>query len=661
MSVGEFQIPQGFYPQNDAQQYRPYENPLERWIAGGLRRFSMNAGSETRFVKGVLASEARLAALDSKALQEQLRQLRYRVRKVGLDEGELALMFAIIRESAVRTLGVKHFASQIAGAWAMIQGRVIEMDTGEGKSLCATLAAASAALLGVPVHILTVNEYLAGRDAEQFRRLYEFLRLTVGSVCESMAEQDKRTAYLCDIVYCTNKQITFDYLRDRITLQNRDGILQLQLESLYAQHARHQGLILRGLHFAIVDEADSIFVDEAITPLIISAVRDKGQRRAFYSRALLMARQLQHERDYLLRPRERLIHFTAAGTQRMATIGAKWGGLWSGRCPRNELVEQALKALHFFVPGQHYLIQDGKIVIVDEFTGRIMADRSWESGLHQLIELKEGCEMTEERETLAKISYQRFFTRYVNLAGMTGTAMEIRGDLRRVYGLDVYRIRRQHPSSRHDQPICYFATQDEKWRAVVLRVKRLHEEGRACLVGTRTVAASQHLHRLLTDHGVPHQLLNAENPQQEAEIVAQAGRPAQITIATNMAGRGTDIKINDAVRQLGGLHVIATEKHESGRIDRQLFGRCARQNDPGRVEVYLSLEDELVVRETARWVRGVAQRAFACNHRLACWLVALLFLISQRAIGRRMSRTRRNVLKLDSQQTKMLAFSGRRE
>lgn len=658
MGFGLFHIPQGFYPQNDGEQYRTTALGWETKFIARLSRWRMNSRREVGFVAAVLNWDCELQGLSQAELITQLRHLRYTARKTQLDEATLAKIFAVVREASRRTLGMQHFASQIAGAWAMMQGRVIEMDTGEGKSLCATLACAAAALLGVPVHLLTVNEYLAQRDAELFRALYEFLGLRVSWVGEALSEAEKKAAYACHVVYCTNKQVTFDYLRDRLTMKHQAGSLQMRLESLYASRDRTEDLILRGLHFAIVDEADSIFIDEAITPLIISAARDKNQRRAFYTKALLLANQLQEGRDFVLLRAHHLVQFTSKGSERIDTLGKKWGGLWAASCPRDELVTQALKAMHFFVLGQHYLVQEGKVVIVDEFTGRTMADRSWEAGLHQMIELKEGCEMTAERETLAKISYQRFFRRYVNIAGMTGTAEEVRSEIKQVYGLEVYRIRREHPLCRATQPVRYFAEQAQKWSAIVARIQELRQSGKACLVGTRTVATSQHLAALLHAAEVPHQLLNAENPAQEAAIVARAGRSGQVTIATNMAGRGTDIKIDAAVRQSGGLHVLATEKHESGRIDRQLYGRCARQGDPGWVEIFLAADDDLLRQEMPAWLLRALAASFTFSRWLAEWATALAFAYSQNAVEKRHYKMRRSVLKSDTQQAKMMAFSG---
>lgn len=653
-----FHIPLGYYPQRGLHQEAGWRQVFDRYWPTLIHRMDLRPAKQTAFVSQVKSYNSAMKDASVTELMARILPLRYRMRKEGINDHDLAQLFAVICEMAVRTLAMQPFANQIAGAWAMMRGRIIEMDTGEGKSLCAALTAASSALLGVPVHIITVNEYLANRDAEYFRPLYESLNLAVGCVTAELSEKDKQSLYRRDVVYCTNKQVTFDYLRDRIKLQNDDGPTRLQLEPLFSPTPRKADLLLQGLHFAIVDEADSILIDEAITPLIISASQQGGQKRAFYSRALLLAQQLKLGRDYHLLPQERQIQFSQDGLKRMDSFGQKWGGLWRGTRPRDELVSQALKALHFFVLGQHYLIQQGKVVIVDEFTGRTMADRSWESGLHQMIELKEGCEMTEERATLAKISYQRFFRRYVNLAGMTGTAMEVRQELKRVYELDVYRIERELPRQSKLHPIQYFALSEQKWRAISLRIEQYYREGKACLVGTRTVAASQHLHQLLTAQAIPHQLLNAENPEQEADIVAQAGQPGQITIATNMAGRGTDIKISPVVRDIGGLHIIATEKHESGRIDRQLYGRCGRQGDPGQIEVFLSLEDELITKEWPRWLIAALQNGLKKGGLLVRTVVVLLFYLSQKTVEARHFRQRNTVLKSDRQQAQLLAFSG---
>jgi preprotein translocase subunit SecA len=469
----------------------------------------------------------------------------------------------------------------------------------------------------------------------------------------------RRAAYACDVTYCTNKELTFDYLKDRITLKGQPNRMELQLERLFGADARARRLLLRGLHYAIVDEADSVLVDEARTPLIISAGgSDPGARRE-YERALAFAERLVPAVDFVVDTKERTARITDAGATPLAELAKPLGGLWTGRHRREEMVRQALTALHLFHRDLHYLVADSKVQIIDEYTGRLMPDRSWERGLHQLIEVKEGCDVTDRRDPVARISYQRFFRRYLRLAGMTGTAREVEGELWAVYELGVVRVPTHRPLRRKTRDDRVFATADARWNAVVARVSAFHARGRPILLGTRSVAASEHLSDLLRKADLDHRVLNARQDGEEAAVIAEAGMPGQITVATNMAGRGTDIRLGAGVAERGGLHVIATERHEAGRIDRQLFGRCGRQGDPGSYEAMVSLDDELLTvygRGWARLARLMSRRA-----KVPGWIGGLALRRAQRAAERTHARIRKDLLKTDQRLERTLAFSGRQE
>jgi preprotein translocase subunit SecA len=536
------------------------------------------------------------------------------------------------------------------------------METGEGKTLTATLAAVTAALAGTPVHIITVNDYLAGRDAEWMAPIYRALGLSVGVIVHGLDPAARQAAYACDVTYCTNKEIVFDYLRDRLLLGRRAGRVQLQVARLAGAGGQADRLLLRGLHYAIVDEADSVLVDEARTPLIISgAGEEEGiTARKLYQTALALADQLVQGQDYLLEARERRVELTAAGETRLRDVTTGMKGVWTGTLRRQELVRQALTARHCFHRDTDYLVRDGKVQIIDEYTGRLMGDRSWEHGLHQLIEAKEEVAVTRQTSPLARISYQRFFRRYLRLAGMTGTAREVAGELRAVYGLPVVRVPSNRPLIRQRLPHRSFATAKAKWDAVVERIRALHEAGRPVLVGTRSVGASEHLAALLEAAGLDHVVLNARQDKEEAEIVARAGEPGRITVATNMAGRGTDIRLAPGVAEVGGLHVLATERHEAGRIDRQLFGRCGRQGDPGTYEVFVSLEDELIMVHAQKVARRLAAHAARLG-RLGSLVPHWVVIRAQARAESLHSRARRDLLRLDEQMETALAFSGRGE
>jgi preprotein translocase subunit SecA len=595
---------------------------------------------------------AGLERLADEALRARAAQLRGQLRRAGsIELAPAAQAFALVREAAARAIGQRHFDVQLVGGWALLNGMVAEMETGEGKTITATLAAVTAALAGRAVHVITVNDYLAERDAEAMGPVYRLLGLSVGCVRQGMEPAARRAAYRCDIAYCSNKEIAFDYLRDRLVLGGRPRRIAMKLDALSGEGAEER-LLLRGLQFAIVDEADSVLVDEARTPLILSAQSRQTQEEALHAQALALARELGGD-DF--RIGERGIEITARGLERLEALGAPLQGVWRGPHRREQMVRQALSALHQFERDKHYLVRDGKVLIIDENTGRLMPDRSWERGLHQLVELKEGCEVTHRRETLARISYQRFFRRYLHLSGMTGTAREVAAELWAVYRLRVATVPTNRPVRRARGADHIYGRTELKWGAAVARIRELRAAGRPVLVGTRSVAASEQLAAALDAAGIPYRLLNARQDKDEAEIVARAGEPACVTVATNMAGRGTDIRLAPGIAELGGLHVIATELNDSARIDRQLFGRCGRQGDPGSCEAILAIEEDLVATflPAATRLRRIA--------RLPLALGKPVFALAQWRAERAYSRARRDLLDLDEYLGDILAFSGRGE
>ncbi len=636
---------------------------LERLAHGMSGRLgALFVGRNMRsIVAHVEALSGHFAECSEAQLREESLEISQQLHKIGFTPQLVARSFALIREVATRTLAQRHYGSQLIGGQALLHGMAIEMETGEGKTLTATLTAATVAMAGIPVHVISVNDYLTERDAETMGPLYQSLGLSVGCVVHGMSPQQRRAAYGCQITYVTNKEIVFDYLRDRLTLGSRIDPLRLQAENLYAQDARSKKLLLRGLHFALVDEADSILIDEARTPLIISGASGGEQEQEFLIQALNIAQSLQKEEDYILEISRRQIRLTKQGRQNIAAQSDSLGAAWCGIVRREAVVTQALTALQLFQRDEHYLVRDGKVEIVDEFTGRVMADRSWEQGLHQLIELKEGCELTQQRDPLAKISYQRFFRRYLRLCGMTGTAKEVASELWSVYHLPTLRIPTHRPVIRKKLPDRVLPTLELKWQFVVARIKEIQTLGRPILVGTRSVAASEHLSRLVSAAGLEHQVLNARQDSDEAGIISRSGQLGRITIATNMAGRGTDIKLGPGVKDLGGLHVIATERHEAARIDRQLAGRGGRQGDPGTFEAILSLQDPLL--ETGH------KSLSALIFRRLSFLPAALYLRgsrlainqAQQHIERYHAQLRKELFRQDQQQGSLLSFSGRLE
>ena len=646
----------GVYPEREAPRTGRFEQVFDRSM-GALRRFTHPSAARYRgVVRRIRAQDEALQAMSDTELAEAVREARRRLRAEALQDAPCIRTFALVRELSARVLSMRPYDVQLLGGWVMLRGMVAEMQTGEGKTLTACLPAATAALSGMPVHIVTVNDYLVQRDAESMGPLFRALGLSVGTIVEGMQHAERRAAYACDIVYCTNKQLVFDYLRDRI-VRGGLGTMRMRLDGLFGERAVADRLLLRGLCFAIVDEADSVLIDEARTPLIISRSGEGDDRETLYREALQLASELKPLRDYRIDLTRREVELTDAGKHGLSTRAAQMSAVWAGSKRREELVRQALFALELLVRDQHYLVKDDKIQIIDEYTGRLMPDRSWEQGLHQLVEAKEGCAITAQAETLARISYQRFFRRYLLLAGMTGTAREVVAELWFVYRLNLVTIPTNRPLRRSALPGCVFRTQAAKWAAVVQRIDSLRAGRRPVLVGTTSVAASEHLSALLTAAGIEHRVLNARQDRDEAETVAGAGQPATVTVATNMAGRGTDIKLGAGVAESGGLHVIATERHEAGRIDRQLYGRCGRQGDPGSFQYLVSLEDDLVMHSGWRWLASLVPSGLSRTGAIG----RLAFFLAQHGAERRHAGIRRQMLKIDEQTGDLLAFSGRME
>ena len=585
-----------------------------------------------------------------------LTELKQQLRRNGLSNELLVKAFALVRQVSGQELSMFHFDSQLLAGLALVEGCTAEMQTGEGKTLTATLPAATAAMAGIPVHVVTVNEYLAQRDAELMAPVYQALGLTVGCVVPDMSFTERREAYDCDVVYCTNKDLVFDYLRDQLVLKKSGNPLHLHSERLRGNDALESSLLLRGLHFAVVDEADSVLLDEARSPLVISGGHGLTEEQVqVYQQALGFAGVMEEGEDYLLDTQKRSVQLTREGEARLKSLTQDAGSYWASKIRREDMVYKALTALFMLERDRHYLVREGKVQIIDEHTGRIMADRSWEQGLHQLVEMKESCEATSPRDTLARMTYQRFFRQYLHLSGMTGTAHEVRGELWNVYGLPVIKIPTHKPSKRQSYPARFYPSSSQKWQAVVERIKAMHQQGRPVLVGVASVGFAQHLHQLLEKEGIAHRVLSANHDSEEAEIIACAGQKGQITVATQMAGRGTDISLSKEVDAIGGLHVILTEFHDSSRIDRQLAGRCARQGDAGSFEVIVSGEDSLLSEKQSN-------NKVSFIHKLTGSLPPQYGLMrlrrAQKKVECRHAVIRRQVFRVDERQDERLAIVG---
>ena len=613
-----------------------------------------------RMARRVLEHEKRYAEMAEAKLRAEAAAFREVFLRGRDTHDDLFRAFALVREIASRQIGEKHFPVQIAGALALDAGCVTEMATGEGKTLTATLPATIAGWRGRGCHVITVNDYLAKRDAEWMAQIYNFCGLSVSYIEQKMPPLQRRLAYQADITYCTNKEVTADFLRDRLALGALRG-LPMALLTKIAQGAGTgtDRMVMRGLHYAIIDEADSVLIDEAVTPLIISGDAPNAEQVEAFQQAADIASQFAADKDYRINRRYREVDLTPAGKRKLGELSGALGGVWAGKRRREELVVQALTARELFLLEKQYIIDDGKVVIVDEFTGRLMPDRTWRDGLHQAIEAKETVEVNPPKDTYARISFQRFFRLYHKLAGMTGTAAEAWREFWQIYHLPVVVIPTNRPCIRKYRRDRVYATQEAKWKAIATEIRRIHQTGQPILVGTRSVRASELLSRMLEAEGLEHSVLNAVRHAEEAQIVAGAGQRGRITVATNMAGRGTDIKLGRGMAELGGLHVLATERHEAGRIDRQLYGRSARQGDPGDAGAIVCLEDELVHRYSPHLTATLQKRYGHTDREITSRLTRRLLDVSQHKAERLALRQRKGVLRTDDWLDEYLGFAGR--
>lgn len=542
--------------------------------------------------------EAELAAESDEALRKRSLSLRFRAKSGERVEKLATEGFALVREAAKRSTGMRHFDVQMLGGTALMHGMIAEMDTGEGKTLTATLPLYMQALSGKGAHLATVNDYLAARDAETMGPVYERLGLSVGVIQTADTPDARRQAYACDITYGTAKEFGFDFLRDRLLLRRmgRSEADFLGEGSTERWDDSGDKPVQRRPNFVLVDEADSILIDEARTPLIIGSLGEKAREQvvATYQWGAEYARLFGEDEHFEQEQDTKKVELTTAGRQLLRSLPQPELLRSVGLIDLYLYMERAIKVERDFIYERQYVVVEGEIVIVDEFTGRLAEGRKWRDGIHQAIEAKEGVEVTVPTGQAARITIQDLFMRYKKIGGMTGTAMSAAREFRKTYKMRVVRIPTNRPARREKIAHRIFGTSDQKWAAIVEDIRVQHDAGRPVLVGTRSIDKSEHLAELLNQSSINHQVLNAHEVEREAAIVELAGQSAKVTVATNMAGRGTDIKLGEGVADLGGLHVICTELHDSARIDRQLIGRCGRQGDPGSFCQYLSLDDDII-------------------------------------------------------------------
>ena len=662
-SQDTFAIPREFW-RCVGRHTLPDELPkgLDAWWNAAAGWFKRRACSTSRFLgraDAILALEQEYAGRSDAELKEAAAGLAAHFRLNRDTEEHARDAGAIIREAAFRVFGFRHHREQLAGSLALAEGCVAEMATGEGKTLTAVIPAVLSAWRGKGCHVLTVNDYLAGRDCEEMGKLYSFFGLTAVALNQESTPEERRAAYAADITYLTNKEAAADFLRDRLALGPVSGLPAAMLGAISGAGVNTGNMVQRGLEFAIVDEADSVLVDEAVTPLLISGETPNSEETDVFFTADRLATGLKEGADFQIDPKHKEITLTKAGEARLAGEAEALPGFWHGKRRREEMVTQALNARFFFRRDKEYVIDDGKVVIVDEATGRLMPDRTWRGGLHQAVEVKEGLDPTPPKATFARLSFQRFFRLYKKLSGMTGTGKEATGEFWQIYRLPVTKIPTHRPCLRiQHKPRIFFAG-EAKWKAVVEEIRRVHATGRPVLVGTRSIEDSEKLSGMLKSENIGHQVLNAVLHAQEAEIVKLAGQKGAVTVATNMAGRGTDIKLSPETSALGGLHVVSAERNPTPRIDRQLYGRSSRQGDPGSALAIVSLDDELV-RRFCPWLRAAAGKVFmgGVAGRLPGWLIVLFDYGAWKAERQALSQ-RKQVLEADTWLRDTLGFAGK--
>jgi preprotein translocase subunit SecA len=605
-------------------------------------------------LRRIAQAEPALQAAADDELRKLSLSLRFRAKCREPLDRLLVEAFALVREAGQRALNMRHFDVQLLGGMAMAERSIVEMQTGEGKTLTATLGMYLYALDGRGTHLATVNDYLARRDADWMRPLFDLLGMTVGVIESQMASPKRREAYACDVTYGTAKEFGFDFLRDRL-LKRRLGNTAASVVALLGEpdsQASDQP-VQRDPHFALVDEADSVLIDDAGTPLIIAAPASDEQKLAAecYPWSFQAARDFVEDVDYTYDHDERRVWLTPAGRQRVRVLSQAPRVERVGVATLYEYVERAIKVSRDYIRDRQYVIRDGEVVIVDEFTGRIAEGRKWRDGIHQAVEAQEGLSVTAATGQAARITVQDFFLRYPYLAGMTGTASTSAAELRKIYQVHVVPIPTNRPAIRQPWPECVAGTSDARWAAVVEEVREVHAEGRPVLIGTRSIDKSEILSRLLREAGIAHDVLNARHIAREAEIVAAAGERGRVTVSTNMAGRGTDIQLGPGVDELGGLHVICTEIHDSARIDRQLIGRCGRQGDPGTYRQFMALDDDILLAglgpEPAEQLTQLGFESAGPFDSLAA-----RFRRAQRSVERRKFRQRRVLLYYERQRNK---------
>jgi len=638
----------GTYPEQETHTKRnayPFST-LGAWAA---QLIDIHGNKAHRLVAKVRRLENEVPLFNTPQFNTDLQTLQLALRKDGFIDVHIAQAFALINQAYFSIMDVRLFDTQIVAAYHLLNNRLTEMATGEGKTFAVGLAAATAAISGVPVHVITANDYLAARDAESLQLLYQALGLTVDVATHGQEPLRRQQAYACDITYCTAKELVFDYLRDSQHRKKHPTIWDDETSHIPSP------LLLRGLCMAIVDEADSILIDEARMPLILSQATSNSQEADYYKQSLSLAQSLIIDQDFKLNREHMRATLTPLGQEKLEIAASSLTAVWHNRLHREEVICQALTALYLFHRDQHYLVDDDTVSIIDETTGRLAEGRTWSRGLHQLIEIKEGCQPSDGLSTIVQITYQRFFPRYFRLSGISGTLLESGTELLQTYGLPVSKVALRSRCKRKTLSTRLFRNKLELRKALVERMIQLQAKKQPVLVGTESIIETELLASALQEANIAHVVLNAKNDKNEAELVAKAGQAGMITITTNMAGRGTDIKLGKAVNALGGLHVISCQVNPSRRINRQLIGRAARQGDNGSTETWVSLNTGLLLHKLPSWLRTLGKKY---AEQLPSYIVNIIIRFTQASEEKHQALLRKRLLESDARLEDNLSFGG---
>ena len=627
-------------------------------LIGLYRRRKGVAQNWQQMAHNILQQSYLLQDISDQELKQRLLQLKQSYRRQKKDETESRQQaFSLLTEVAARTLGMRPYEVQILAAIALSHGYLAEMATGEGKSLTACFPAILAAWKAKPCHIITVNDYLAERDTEELASLYHFCDVSIAWVGSTMDSSQRKQSYAADVVYTTSKELLADFLRDQLQSKDCQTAERQLLRQTVDPHSRSSEMrVMRGIDTAIIDEADSVLIDEAVTPLIISQAQENDAFLDAVVTVQKMTETLSAKIDYQVDQRYREITLTPSGKSKIAQLAINLPDLFQNEQRRQELILTSLTAREFYQRDNNYIVADDKVIIVDEFTGRMMPGRSWRQGLHQAIEVRENLPLSNPNETLARLSFQNFFRMFDNVCGLTGTAQEVAAEFWDIYQLPVLSVPTHRPCQRKILKSRFFPDQQSKWQAICAEINACRTTDQPVLVGTRSLATSEILAKLLEQKNIPCHILNALNHREEAKIIASAGQLGQVTIATNMAGRGADIKLGEGVSHLGGLHVILSEHHESERIDRQLLGRCARQGDPGSVRTYASLEDDLLQKNGSKLLLKILANRTSAEKK-GKQLVNQLIVQAQKISQKTAYKQRKTILETDKQLDNLLSFA----